>query len=90
MLVHSQINNKSEIVVLEAIKAMLKYHFARHEPKIDLFFYGYKSELLANDLLREKTPEVSVRVIRIDTASKVPINSLSIVLIESGEAYLSK
>jgi hypothetical protein len=80
-----QSSESFESAVYEAIKAVLKDHFALHEPKVDLFFYGPESEILANELLRDKVLEVSVRVIRMDTAKELQVDFPSIFLFDTCE-----
>jgi hypothetical protein len=88
VLVSSERNDRTDLVVFGAIKGVLEDHFAPHEPKVDLYFSGPDSEDLANKLLREKPAEVSVQVIRLDGFKQVQLNSPSILLFDSGEHHL--
>jgi hypothetical protein len=89
VMVNSQSGGKTEFVVLQAIKAVLRDHFTRHEQKVDLYFYGPSSEDLAEKLLREKPLEVSLRLFRLDEprSNAFQIDFPSILLFDSAEHY---
>jgi hypothetical protein len=87
VLAKSQSLDKMDWVAFEAIKGVLEHHFAVHQPKVDLYFCGPTSAVLANKLLREKPVEVSIRVIDIDNVDMLHIDVPSIVLFDSGEHF---
>jgi hypothetical protein len=80
----------SKVIVLEAIKEVLKNHFAPLQPRMSLFYSGPNSEDLANELLLEKPPEISFRVICVDTVKKVEVDYPSILLFDSGQRFLER
>jgi hypothetical protein len=82
-----EVIKKTEFVVAEAIKAMLNGHFAVKDPQIDLFYYGWRSQALAETLLREKPIGVSVRLFRVDRFSELFYSHPTIVLFDSGEDF---
>jgi hypothetical protein len=89
VIASSQSTAKSEFAVLEAIKGILRNHFATHEQKIDLIFNGPNSENLAEGLLRGKPEEVSCRVISLDQVDEIQPDFPSIILFDSFE-YLKQ
>jgi hypothetical protein len=76
-----------EFAALQAIKGVLKQHFVLHEPKVDFFFSGPKSEDLADELLRDMTIDISIRVIRLDKVEEPQINFPSIFLFDSDDYF---
>jgi hypothetical protein len=81
--------DEKDFVVIEAIKGVVIDHFSPNEPKFNLFWNGLDSEILANKLLREMPFEVSVRVIRLDPATRSQIEYSSILLFDSAEHYMN-
>lgn len=88
LFVNCQSEKNSDFVVLEAIKGILKEHFARHEPKDEFYFYGPDGKWLAGKVLLAKPAEISVRVILLDPHATYQIKFPSIVLFDSGEHFL--
>jgi hypothetical protein len=89
-LVKTQSEENIEFAVLKAIKGALNDHFVVYEPKIDLYYYGPNSEVLAEKILQEKPLEVSVRVFPLGTMVRCQLDAPSILLFDSAEHYFNK
>jgi hypothetical protein len=87
VLVNSLSVKHESFAAFLAIKAILSDHFAANEPQVDLFFCGPTSAELANKLLRERPPETSFKVIKLDTVQEIEIDSPSIFLFDSTWHY---
>jgi hypothetical protein len=87
VLVNSQIDDKTDFAVFKAIIEILKNHFAGHEPKVDFYFSGPRSETLVNKLLWAKPLGISARVIQLDSFEKSELEFPSILLFDSDERY---
>lgn len=83
----SQSARQQDFVVVKSIKRLLTGHFAVHQPKVDLLFYGKNSEKLTQNILRENCSGVHVRVVNVGSFSKVPIKSPSIILFDSADDF---
>lgn len=77
-----------EFVVVEAIKSILKDYLLANGSKLDLYYFGAKSEMLAEQLLREKPNGLSFNVIAQDSAQTYTIESPSILLYDSADSYV--
>jgi hypothetical protein len=78
---------KAELTVIEAIKKLFQNYYCLEEPKVDIMYIGMRSEALAEKLLCEKPPEVSLRVIRLEELDQVNLSSPAILLVDSYELY---
>lgn len=86
--VESQSIEQADFLVAEAIKEFFIEYFAKKEPKVDIFYSGPSSKLLAEKLLREKIPEVNVCVTEFEESATLEIENPSIFLFDSGQHLL--
>jgi hypothetical protein len=90
LLVNSHVEGnhlKEDFTVLQSIKGALKDYYALKEPNVHLINCGNKSEILAEKLLREKPPNVTLHVTRLKAVANITVKFPAIILYDSGELF---